>query len=315
MAETEAGMTGDVLGWWGVPLAVLAGAIRVSTPFLFVSLGECITEKSGRINLGLEGTLVMGAMSGYAVSYLTGSPWLGVLAAGCAGAVFGILHAAICSLPRVNDIAVGIALMLFGIGLAFFLGKPFIQPQAPNLPSIPFGNWSDNAQVRDSLRINALFLIGVVLAPLLLWAFRNTRWGLIVRTVGDSADAALALGYAINRVRMFSTAAGGFLAGVGGSFLSLSYPGSWSEGLSSGQGITAVALVIFARWNPMLCFWASLLFGGAAALGPALQSVGITSGYYLFNAAPYALTLLIMILTCSRDRTLAGAPGELGVTR
>ena len=106
------------LGWWGVALAVLAGAIRVSTPFLFVSLGELLTEKSGRINLGLEGTLVMGAMSGYAISYLSGSPWLGVLVAGVAGALFGMLHAAICSLPKVNDIAVGIALMLLGTGLA-----------------------------------------------------------------------------------------------------------------------------------------------------------------------------------------------------
>ena len=116
------------IGLWTVPLAVLGGAIRVSTPFLFVSLGECITERSGRINLGLEGTLVMGAMAGYGVSYLTGSPWLGVLAAGIAGAGMGALHAVICGLPRVNDIAVGIALMLFGIGLAFYLGKPLIEP-------------------------------------------------------------------------------------------------------------------------------------------------------------------------------------------
>ena len=103
--------------------------------------------------------------------------------------------------------------------------------------------------------------------------------------------------------------------GIGGSFLSLVYPGSWNEGLSSGQGITAVALVIFARWNPMLCFWASLLFGGAAALGPALQSVGISQGYHLFNAAPYILTLLIMIITCSPKRTLVGAPAELSITK
>src|SRR5438445_9979110 len=108
------------IGWWGVPLAVLGGAIRVSTPFLFVSLGECITERSGRINLGLEGTLVMGAMCAYGTSYLTGSPWLGVLAAGVSGAFMGSLHAGICSLPRVNDVAVGIALMLFGTGLAFY---------------------------------------------------------------------------------------------------------------------------------------------------------------------------------------------------
>ena len=108
---------------------------------------------------------------------------------------------------------------------------------------------------------------------------------------------------------------GGFLSGIGGSFLSLVYPGNWNEGLSSGQGITAVALVIFARWNPLYCFWASLLFGGAAALGPALQSVGVVQGYYLFNAAPYILTLLIMVITCSPKRTLVGAPAELSIIK
>jgi len=303
------------LGWWGVPLAVMAGAVRVSTPFLFVSLGECLTERSGRINLGLEGTLVMGAMSGYGVSYLTGSPWLGVLAAGVIGALFGALHAAFCSLPRVNDIAIGIALMLFGIGLAFYIGKPLIEPQAPILPSIDLGWWANLPQLRDALRINALFLIGLVLAPALVWALKNTRWGLILRTAGDSADAALALGYSVNFIRLRATMLGGFLAGIGGSFLSLYYPGSWNERLSSGQGITAVALVIFARWDPMLCFWASILFGGAGALGPALQSVGISEGYYLWNAAPYILTLLIMVITCSPRRRLTGAPAELSVIK
>ena len=303
------------LGLWGVPIAVLGGAIRVSTPFLFVSLGECITEKSGRINLGLEGILVMGAMSGYAVSYLSGSPWLGVLAAGVAGLLLGLLHGLICSLPRVNDIAVGIGLMLFGTGLAFFLGKPYVQPKAPTLPSIPFGNWSDSSQIQAALQVNPLLIIGIVLAILLAWAFRNTRWGLIVRMVGDSSDAARAMGFRVPVVRTLATAVGGFLAGIGGSFLSLYYPGSWSEGLSSGQGLMAVALVIFARWNPLYCFYAALLFGGAGALGPALQSVGITSGYYLYNAAPYVLTLGIMIATCSTRRTLAGAPGELSINR
>ena len=303
------------LGWWGVPLALLGGAIRASTPFLFVSLGECITEKSGRVNLGLEGTLVLGAMSGYAVSYLSGSPWLGVVAAACVGALFGVLHAAICSLPRVNDIAVGIALMLLGIGLAFFLGKPFIQPAAPNLPSIDLGWWSSVPQVRDALKVNILFILGVFLAPAILWGFRNTRWGLVLRMVGDSADAARATGYSVNVVRLRATALGGFLAGIGGAFLSLYYPGSWNERLSSGQGITAVALVIFARWNPMLCFYAALLFGAAGAIGPALQVVGVSSGYYLFNAAPYALTLLIMVVTCSPKRALIGAPSELNIIK
>nr|WP_067298964.1 ABC transporter permease [Marinobacterium profundum] len=303
------------LGLWSVPLAVFAGAIRVSTPFLFVSLGECLTERSGRINLGLEGTLVFGAMSGYAVSYLTGSAWLGVLVAGLAGSLFGLLHALICNMPKVNDIALGIALMMLGTGLAFFLGKNYIQPQAPNLPAISLGSWSDLAPVRSALEINALFIIGLILVPSLIFFLNHTRWGLMLRTVGDSEDAARAIGFSVKGVRTFSTMAGGFLAGVGGSFLSLYYPGSWSEGLSSGQGITAVALVIFARWNPLYCFYASLLFGGAGALGPALQAVGITSGYYLFNAAPYILTLIIMIFSSSSTHRFAGAPGELSVTR
>jgi simple sugar transport system permease protein len=303
------------IGLWGVPLAMLGGAIRVSTPFIFVSLGEAITERSGRINLGLEGTLVFGAMSAYAVAVMTGSPWLGLLAAALAGLCFGLFHGWICKFPKVNDIAIGIALMLFGTGLAFFFGKPFIQPSAPDLPAIPFGAWSDIPQVQAALNVNVLFLIGAALAVFLWWAFRNTRIGLMVRVVGDSADAARAMGLNPNTVRLLATGVGGALAGIGGAYLSLYYPGSWTERISSGQGLMAVALVIFARWNPLGCFAAALLFGGAGALGPALQSVGVTEGYYLFYGAPYILTLIIMIATSSRSRTLAGAPGELSITK
>ena len=308
-------MTAGDLGWWGVVIAVLGGAIRVSTPYLFVSLGETLTEKSGRVNLGLEGTLVMGAMSAYAIAWQTGSPWLGVLVAGFAGAAFGFLHAVVCSFPRVNDIAVGIALFILGTGLAFYLGKPYIQPVAPRLPHLALGAWSRSPQIRVALEINGLFLAGLVLAPVMRWALANTRWGLIVRTVGDNADAARALGYSVERVRAAATACGGFLAGVGGSFLSLYYPGTWNEGLSSGQGLMAIALVIFARWNPVRCFWVSLLFGGATALGPALQSVGITTHYYLLNAAPYVLTLALLIWSSSTRHTLVGAPSELSISR
>ena len=304
----------DSLALGSLALALLGGALRVSTPFLFVSLGECITEKSGRINLGLEGILVLGAMSGYGVSLLTGSPWLGVLAAGCCGLLMGLLHGLLCSLAKVNDIAVGIALMLFGTGLAFFLGKPLIQPQAPMLPSLDLGAWSDSAQLQSALRINVLLPLGLLLAILLHWGFRASRWGLALRLVGDNAAAARALGYPVVPIRIGATAVGGFLAGVGGAFLSLYYPGSWNEGLSSGQGLMAVALVIFARWNPLRCAQAALLFGAAGALGPALQSQGITAGYYLFNAAPYVLTLALMAASWTPGRTLAGAPGELSLT-
>ncbi|MBZ9710832.1 ABC transporter permease [Mesorhizobium sp. B2-1-8] len=303
------------IGLWGVPLAILGGAIRVSTPFIFVSLGEAITERSGRINLGLEGTLVFGAMTAYAVAVMTNSPWLGLIAAAGAGLCFGLFHGWICKFPKVNDIAIGIALMLFGSGLAFFFGKPFIKPKAPNLPAIPFGGWSDIPQVQAALDVNVLFLIGAVLSVVLWWAFRNTRAGLIVRVVGDSSDAARAMGLHPDTVRLLATGVGGALAGIGGAYLSLYYPGSWTERISSGQGLMAVALVIFARWNPLGCFAAALLFGGAGALGPALQSVGVTQGYYLFYAAPYILTLIIMIATSSPTRSLAGAPGELSITK
>ena len=298
-----------------VLVAVAGGAIRVGTPFLFVSLGECLTEKSGRINLGLEGVLVFSAMAGFGGAYLTGSPWLGVLLAGCSGALLALLHGLVCSLPRVNDIAVGIALMMLGAGLAFYLGKPLIQPQAPQIPSIDLGGWSDSSAVQAALKINALFPIGVLLALLMGWGFANTRWGLVVRMVGDSSDAARALGTSVSGVRIAATTAGGFIAGLGGASLSLHYPGSWNEGLSSGQGLIAVALVIFARWSPVRCLGAALLFGGAGALGPALQSVGVSGYYYLFNAVPYALTLAILVWTCSPKRSLKGAPMELGVSR
>ncbi|MEM8613924.1 MAG: ABC transporter permease [Cyanobacteria bacterium P01_H01_bin.105] len=312
-------MATESLGWWGVPLGILAGTLRGSAPFLFVSLGECITEKSGKINLGLEGTLLMGAMSAYGVSYLTRdvvgafwAPWLGVLAAGIAGMALGAIHGWLSQQPRVNDVATGIAMIILGSGLAFFLGKPFIQPQAPQLFTFDWGSWSSTPQLQAALKVSPLFLLGVAIAPLLQWFFRATRWGLYVRAVGDSPQAALAMGISIFKVRMASIMAGSFLAGIGGACLSLYYPGVWTERISSGQGLMAVALVIFARWNPIQCLWASMLFGGAQAIGPAFQSVGVDSYYYLFNAAPYILTLLIMIVTCSPQQTLVGSPGALG---
>lgn len=291
--------------------AIIGGATRIGTPFLFVSLGECLTEKAGRINLGLEGVLVFSAMAGFGGAYLSGSAWVGVAAAALAGGILALLHGLLCSMLRVNDVAMGIAIMLLGVGLAFYLGKSLIQPQAPQIPSLALGWWSSSPQVQAALRINALFPLGVLLAGLMAWAFTRTGWGLKIRMVGDSADAARAIGSSVTQVRVAATAAGGMIAGLGGASLSLYYPGSWSEGLSSGQGLIAVALVIFARWNPVRCLGAALLFGGAGAIGPALQSIGISSGYYLFNALPYALTLLILVLTCVPNRTIPGSPTEL----
>jgi general nucleoside transport system permease protein len=295
--------------------AMIAGSLRVSTPFLFVSLGECLTEKSGRINLGNEGVLVLGAMVAYGTSYETGNPWIGVLAAAAAGMLLGGVHGAVCSLARVNDVAMGIAIMLAGTGIAFFFGKPYVQPSAPLLPGIPLAWWSSSPQVRNALLVSPLFFLGIAAAIAMHWCFRATRVGLRIRIVGDSQDAALALGLPIDWTRFLATACGSALAGIGGAFLSLYYPGSWNEGLSSGQGLMAVALVVFARWNPINCVYASLLFGAAGALGPSLQTVGVTWGYYLFYAAPYVVTLIVLIISAHGGHSLRGMPGQLSIGR
>jgi general nucleoside transport system permease protein len=307
-------MDASSLGWWGVPLAIAGGAVRVGAPLLWVSLGETVTEKAGRINLGLEGTLLMGAMTAYAVSLVSGNPWLGVLGAAGVGLLLGALHGLLCSLKRVNDTAMGIAMMLAGSGLAYWLGKPLIQPSAPSLPAIPLGAFTTQPAVQAALDINPLFVIGVVLAFAVHWALGHTRFGLRLRVVGDSENAARALGLSPTAYRVAATAFGGACAAVGGTSLSLVYPGAWSEALSSGQGIMAVALVIFARWDPRRCILAGLLFGGASAISPALQALGHTDGYYLFSALPYVLTLALMV-ALGKPGPRNGAPGELSLNR
>jgi ABC-type uncharacterized transport system permease subunit len=295
-----------------VAVALLGAAIRGSIPYMFVSLGECLTETSGRINLGMEGILLMGAMTAFAVSQQTGSPWLGALSAAAVGGILGLLHAGITELPGVNDIAVGIAMIVFGSGLAFFFGKQFVAPMAPQLPVVDLGGWSSNSAIHAAFRVSPLFFIGVLTAFALHYVLRYTRWGLHVRAVGDAPEAARSMGISASRHRIIATTIGATLAGIGGAHLTLYFPGIWSEGISGGQGLMAVALVIFARWKPLRCLWASLLFGAAQALGPSLQSLGVGGVYYILNASPYLLTLLLMIASCSGNRRLAGMPGALG---
>ena len=300
------------LGLWGIAVALAGGAIRGSIPYMFVSLGECLTEKSGKINLGMEGVLLMGTMTAFAVSDLSGSPWLGVMAAAAVGMALGAMHAWLTQQPAVSDVAAGIAMIIFGSGLAFFFGKRFVAPMAPQLPLIDLGGWSHVAAVQSALRVSPLFFIGIALAFLLHWIFTRTSWGLKVRAAGDDPQAARALGINVNAVRFIAIAIGGALAAVGGAHLTLYFPGIWSEGISGGQGLMAVALVIFAKWSPRRCLAAALLFGGAQALGPSLQSLGVNGYYHLFNASPYLLTLGVMIVTCTPHRRLAGMPGALG---
>jgi simple sugar transport system permease protein len=295
-----------------IATALVGGAIRGSIPYMYVSIGECLTEKSGRINLGMEGILLMGAMTAFGVSDRTGSPWTGVIAAALVGALLGLLHAGLTELPRVNDVAAGIAMIVFGSGIAFYFGKRFIAPMAPQLPVMEFGAWTSNLALRSALRISPLFFLGIAAAFVLTYLLKHTRWGLQLRAVGDAPEAARAMGISTRKYRIVATTVGASLAAIGGAHLTLYFPGIWSEGISGGQGLMAVALVIFARWSPLRCLLASLFFGGAQALGPALQSAGFSGYYHIFNASPYLLTLVLMIASCSPNRTLTGMPGALG---
>lgn len=301
----------ESLGFLGILTAMAGGAVRGSIPYMFVSLGECLTEKSGRVNLGMEGILLMGAMTAFGVSDQTGSPWLGALAAAVVSGLLGLLHGVLTELPGVNDIAAGVAMIILGGGLAFFFGKQFVAPMAPQLPVLDIGSGIADTAARAALRISPLFFLGIAAAFLLHYAFEHTRWGLHLRAVGDAPEAARSMGIAVRRHRIVATTIGGALAGIGGAHMTLYFPGIWSQGISGGQGLMAVALVIFARWSPRRCLAASLLFGGAQALGPSLQSAGVTGLYHVFNASPYLLTLAVMIVSCSRTRAMAGMPGAL----
>jgi simple sugar transport system permease protein len=300
---------------WILAVALFGAALRGSIPYMFVSLGECLTEKSGRINLGMEGVLLMSAMTAFAVSQGTGSPWLGVVAAAAIGAVLGLVHAGVTELPGVNDIAAGVAMVVFGSGLAFFFGKQFVAPMAPQLPVIELGAWSTNPAIRAALRINPLFFLGVVTAIALHYLLQHTRWGMHIRAVGDAPEAAQSVGISARQHRVVATTIGAALAGIGGAHLTLCFPGIWSEGISGGQGLMAVALVIFAQWAPLRCLAASLFFGAAQALGPSLQSIGFSGYYNLLNASPYALTLVLMIVSSSARGRLTGMPRALEANR
>ena len=308
-------MTADQ--WIALVAGIVGGALRVGAPFLFVSLGECLTEKSGRINLGLEGVLVLSAMAAFGGAYLTGSAWLGVLIGAARRRAAGAAARPAVLAARVNDVATGIALMLLGTGLAFYLGKPLIQPQAPQLPADParrlerHRRWcARRCRSMRCCRSASCWRVAAVVglrahALAACWcAWPATRPTRRARSATRSTG-----------IRIAATTAGGFIAGLGGASLTLFYPGSWNEGISSGQGLIAVALVIFARWSPLRCVGAALLFGGAGAIGPALQSIGVGWGYHLFNTVPYVLTLVILVLTCKPGSVAAGSPGELSSTR
>ncbi len=288
--------------------------ISASTPLLLAASGELITEKSGTLNLGVEGMMLIGAIAGFATAHDTGSSLLGVLAAAGAGIIISLIFAVLTQTFLANQIAAGLALTIFGHGFAALLGAGYVGIAAPTLPKLAFPLLSKIpffGPVLFDQNILIYFSFAILIA--ISWFLRKTHAGLILRAVGDNHDAAHAMGYSVLKIRYGAIAFGGAMAGIAGAYLSLYYSPLWSQDLASGRGWIALALVVFSAWRPYWLLAGAYLFGGITYLSLYLQGLGVPIPSPLISALPYFGTIIVLVLI-SRDRrrTRLNQPACLG---
>jgi simple sugar transport system permease protein len=297
-------------------ITVLAAAIASGTAILFACLGEILCERAGVLNLGVEGMMLMGALSGFAVTLATGSPWLGAGAALVMGGLLSVIHAFLTITLRANQVVSGLALTLFGSGLTAFLGQPLVGRPAPaSFEKLTLPLLGDIPVLGPILfRQDALTYLSYLLVPLLwVWIYR-TRPGLYLRAVGESPATVDAMGLSVVGLRYLYVILGGMLAGLGGATISLATNPGWVENMTAGRGWIAIALVIFATWNPARAALGAYLFGGVEALQFRLQSAGTDISSFFLNMLPYLFTILVLVLaTRETVRRRVGAPAALGL--
>ncbi len=282
--------TGFLEGWLG-------GAIQSSVPIFYAALGETVVERSGLINLGVEGTMLVGASSSFAVTSVTGSPVIGLAVGMVAGALFNLILAPMVLWRRANQLACGLALMFLGGGLSAFYGQSFVGAPVNGFDPVPIPFLSDLPWVGPVLfKQDVIAYLMIPAALLIWWLLARTAWGLNLRAVGEDKLVAFAAGSRPNLLRIQALLIGGALAGLAGAHLSLAIAHSWTEGLTSGRGFIAVALVIFAAWSPLRVLPGALLFGGALALQIQLQARGSSISPFLLDMLPYLLTLFVLVL-------------------
>ena len=295
-------------------LGVLAGAVLSGTSLLYATLGETLVERSGIVNLGLEGVLLMGASVGFTVTAVTGNPWIGLAAAALTGGLANALFGWLVVLRKANQLASGLAMMFFGFGLSALVGAPHVGAVIVGLPKWRPAWLAALPWVSASTLFNYDLLTWLALpVALLVWGVLfKTRWGLGVRAVGESPGAAYASGRNPAVLQFQALGFGGVLAGLAGAHLSLSLTLTWAEYMTAGRGFIAIALVIFSKWNPLRAVAGALLFGGAEALQLQLQARGSLISPFILDMMPYVLTLLVL-LAWGGSRRLA-APAGLGRT-
>ena len=293
-------------------IALLAAAVVSGTPILYATLGEIITEKSGVLNLGVEGAMMAGCFCAFLTAKFTGQPWLAFFAAGLAGLLAASIHGVVCLVFQGNQVVSGLALTIFGVGLANYLGTPYIGLTAPGFSPIPIPGLAEIPLLGPVFFNHDPLVYLSYLAPLCLWLFfRHSRLGLGMRAVGEFPGAALAAGLNASAYRWAGILAGGFFMGLGGAYLSLAYTHLWTNNLTAGRGWIAVALVIFAFWRPGRAVFGAYLFGGIMALQLRLQAGGANLPSSLLLMLPYALTVAVLLFSCWRRGTQG--PAALGV--
>jgi len=295
---------------------LIASSIASGTSILYATLGEIITERSGVLNLGVEGMMLVGAFSGFAGATLTGSVVVGILCAIVSAGLLSLIHAFLSVTLRANQIVSGLGLTIFGIGLTGYVGQSMIGVPAPaTFTKIPLPYLSDIPLLGPALfQHGPLVYLCILLVLLLHLLMSRTRAGLHLRAVGDNPGAADMAGVNVYVIRYLATFLGGALSGLGGAYVSLVYTPFWTENMIAGRGWIAIALVIFASWDPRLAMVGAFLFGGVDALATRLQALGVGIPSYFLRMLPYAFTILILVASTARHargRTLSAAPASL----
>ena len=292
------------------PALLLASLLVAATPILLAAIGELVVERSGVLNLGVEGMMITGAICGFAVSVETGSPALGFLLAALGGAVLALLFALLTQVALANQVASGLALTLFGLGLSSLMGQGYVGIKPPPTPKLDIPVLSDLpfiGRVVFSHDLMVYFALALVAA---VWAtLKYTRVGLILRAVGENHDAAHALGYKVVRVRLMAILFGGACAGLGGAYISLVRVPQWTEGMTAGAGWIALALVVFASWKAGRVLLGAWLFGGVTVLQLNLQAAGVAIPVEYLSMSPYLITIVVLVIM-SADKSRA--PASLG---
>jgi simple sugar transport system permease protein len=296
------------------PALLISALMVASVPILLAAIGELVVERAGVLNLGVEGMMIMGAICGFITAVESGSPALGFIGGAAGGAILSLLFALLTQVMQANQVASGLALTLFGLGLSSLLGQGYVRIKPPLTGSVPFGPLADIPFFGKVLFSHDPFVYLSVVIVAAVWAFlKFTRGGLILRAVGESHDAAHALGYKVQRIRLLAILFGGAMAGLGGAYLSLVRVPQWVDGITAGAGWIALAIVVFASWRPWRALLGAWLFGGITQLQLNLQAAQVPIPVEYLSMSPYLITILVLVVMSSgRGRASLNAPACLG---